>query len=181
MLANAYKPKLANHQVVAPGVTKTQKDSVTEYSINAAKLGERISTIDGNIRIEATSAGIVINGATVRFIVPNATYAKLSVGNVGVRGMGPFDLTFAADKITGTVYGATRTIATTWPAQIVRPMYHLDGNRWYAGWADDHAISKGTATPQYAFAFGVTAGKHTVEVSEWTYPTLPPSPARRGL
>ena len=84
--------------------------------------------------------------------------------------MGPYDLTFAADKITGTVSGPTRTIVTTWPAQIVRPMLRLDGQRWFAGWADDHAISKGTPTPQFAFAFGVTAGTHTVEVSEWTYP-----------
>jgi hypothetical protein len=98
-----------------------------------------------------------------------------------VRGVGPFDLTFTSDKITGTVDGPIRTLVTTWPENIRRPMFHMDGNRWYAGWADDHSIVKGTPAPQFGIAFGVTAGKHTVEVSEWTYPALPPVPTRRNL
>ena len=177
----AYTPKLAHDQPVAPGVKKARKDGVTAYRIVAATPAARVLAADGNVRIEASNAAIVIDGHTVRFIVPDASYAKMSVGNVGVRGMGPFDLTFTADHITGSVDGPERTIATTWPDKIVRPMFHLDGNRWYAGWADDHSISKGTTTPQYAFAFGVTAGKHTVDVSEWTYPALPPAVERKGL
>ena len=133
------------------------------------------------MRIDAGNAAIVVDGKTARFIVPEASYAKLSAGNVGVRGVGPFDLTLSADRIAGTVDGATRTIVTTWPAEIVRPMYRMDGARWFAGWADDHSIVKGTATPQFGFAFGVTAGKHTVEATEWTYPELPPAPPRRRL
>ena len=95
-----------------------------------------------------------------------------------MRGGGPFDLTFAKDQITGTVAGATRSLVCTWPAAITRPMYHMDGVRWYAGFADDHSISKGTPTPQLALAFGVTAGKHQVEITEWQYPELPPAPAQ---
>ena len=126
-------------------------------------------------------ARVIAEGGTVRFVAPDPVYVKLTAGNVGVRGVGPFDLTFTADKITGTVEGPTRTIVTTFPAGIVRPMYRMDGNRWYAGWADDHSIVKGTANPQFGLAFGVTAGKHAVEVSEWKWPELPPVPARAIL
>jgi len=112
----------------------------------------------------------------VRLVALDRTYCRLAVGNVAVRGVGPFDLTFTKEKITGTVEGATRSLVCTWPEAITRPMYHMDGVRWYAGFADDHSISKGTITPQMALAFGVTDGKHQVEISEWMYPELPPSP-----
>lgn len=124
---------------------------------------------------------IVKEGEAVRFVAPDAVYVKLTEGNVGVRGVGPFDLTFTADRIVGTVDGATRTLAVTIPEGIVRPMYRMDGQRWYAGWADDHAIYRGTATPQFGLAFGVTAGQHAVEVSQWTDPELPSSPPRAEI
>jgi hypothetical protein len=54
----------------------------------------------------------------------------------------------------------------------------MDGQRWYAGFADDHSFTKGLPTPQLGIAFGVTAGPHAVEISEWTYPALPLAPAR---
>ncbi len=124
---------------------------------------------------------VVRDGDTVRFVSPAPVYVKLTSGNVAVRGVGPFDLTFTANGIRGTVAGKTRTIVTTWPAGIVRPMFQMDGKRWYAGWADDHSIAKDTPTPQFAFAFGVTAGEHTVAVSEWVYPDLPAAVARRRV
>ncbi|MEI6518818.1 MAG: hypothetical protein WCO98_02055 [bacterium] len=174
----AIVPQLTGHQDVAPGVKKVQKDNSFEYIVDAGKSISNVVASDGNVKIDAGKALIYSDGKSVRFIVPDAVYAKMSIGNVGVRGVGPFDLTFAADKITGKVEGKTRTIATTWPEKITRPMYHMDGDRWFAGWADDHSITKGTATPQFGFAFGVTDGSHTVDVSEWTYPELPTAPAQ---
>jgi hypothetical protein len=152
-----------------------------EYIIDAGKSISNAAATDGNVKINAGKAQILTDGKTVRFIVADANYAKISVGNIAVRGTGPFDLTFATDKITGVVEGKTRTIAVTWPEKIIRPMYKMDGNRWFAGWADDHSIAKGAATPQFGIAFGVTAGKHTVEVSEWTYPQLPSVPMQAAV
>jgi len=79
------------------------------------------------------------------------------------------------------VAGRARTLVTTWPADITRPAFHMDGARYFAGWADDHCIAKGTPTPQFAVAFGVTDGSHEVEVAEWQYPPLPPAPPRQAL
>ncbi|OPZ31274.1 MAG: hypothetical protein BWZ02_00298 [Lentisphaerae bacterium ADurb.BinA184] len=168
---------------VAPGVRLSEADGKVLCHVDAAPAGGRVvGTFGKGIGVDAQGrAFITADGRTVRFIVVEPVYAKLSVGNVGVRGCGPFDLTFAADKISGTVEGVTRTIATTFPAQIVRPMYHLDGHRWYAGWADDHSIVKGTPTPQFGLAFGVTDGKHTVEICEWAHPALPATPARARI
>jgi len=124
---------------------------------------------------------IYARAGMVRFLAPTREYVCLAKGNIGVRGMGPFDLIFTDTGITGTVDGDTRTLVTTWPAKVVRPMFHMDGTRYYAGWADDHAIVKDTPTPQFALAFGVTAGKHKVEIAEWTYPEPPTPPARASL
>ena len=121
---------------------------------------------------------IIAEGDTVRFIAPAPVYVKLTHGNVGVRGVGPFDLTFTPAGITGKVDGDIRTIVTTWPDQIIRPMYHMDGVRWYAGFADEHSIIKGTTAPQFSLAIGVSAGSHTVKISEWEWPEMPPAPAR---
>jgi len=63
----------------------------------------------------------------------------------------------------------------------VRPMYHVDGQFWYAGIADDSSPYRGRTDPQFNLALGVTAGKHAVEVSEWTWPQLPPSVSRLGI
>jgi hypothetical protein len=79
------------------------------------------------------------------------------------------------------VDGRLRSIVTTWPAGITRPMYHVDGVRWCMGWADDHSIAKGTAAPQFAMAFAVPDGPHRIEVSEAAYVDLPPVPARREI
>jgi hypothetical protein len=128
-----------------------------------------------------TEPQVVTDGDKVRFTAPDGVYANLSHGNVGVRGVGPFDLTFTPDGITGTVDGGIRTIVCTWPEKIVRPGYWQDGVRWYAGFGDEPSITKGTATPQFSIAMGVSAGKHEVKIAEWTWPALPPVPARTSL
>lgn len=165
--------KVGHRGTVLSGVAPFEKT----FPAGALQAGETVLTPP----LSADVARVIEAEGSLRFIAPHATYVKLTSGNVGVRGQGPFDLTFTADRIRGTVTGETRTIVTTWPAKIVRPMFHMDGQRWLAGWADDHSIAKGTAAPQFAFAFGVTAGEHTVEVSEWVYPDLPAALPRRRI
>ncbi|MHB9133893.1 MAG: hypothetical protein ACYDBB_22735 [Armatimonadota bacterium] len=135
----------------------------------------------GNMRIEGRRASIYPGNGSVRFYAPERSYVNMSVGSLGVRGMGPFDLTITDTAITGKVDGDTRTLVVTYPPKLVRPMFLLDGQRWYAGFADDHAFRTGLPTPQFGLAFGVTGGRHTVEIREWTYPALPPAPARARL
>ena len=129
----------------------------------------------------AAEPSVIAEGDTVRFIAPAPVYVKLTHGNVGVRGIGPFDLTFTPDGITGKVDGDIRTLVTTWPDKIIRPMYRMDGVRWYAGFADEHSIIKGTPAPQFSLAIGVSAGSHTVKISEWEWPEMPPAPVRSVL
>jgi hypothetical protein len=70
-----------------------------------------------------------------------------------------------------------RTLVTTWPERITRPMYRMDGVRWYAGFADEHSIYTGATAPQFGLAMGVAAGPHTVKISEWEWPAMPTAPA----
>ncbi len=129
-------------------------------------------------RASRPAPGVEADGDTVRFHNPGPEYVILTHGNVAVRGCGPFDLTFTPTAVTGTTDGQTRALVVTWPEQITRPMCHMDGIRYYAGWADDHSIARGTDAPQLALAFGVTGGKHRVDIREWTYPAPPPTPPR---
>ncbi len=131
--------------------------------------------------IEAGAPAVTADSNSVRFVVADRHYVELTHGAVGVRGVGPFDLTFTPEGITGKVDGDIRTIVTTWPEKITRPMYRMDGVRWYAGFADEHSIYKGTKTPQFGIAFGVSAGKHEVKISEWEWAGMPPVPARLAL
>lgn len=176
--AISYKPALRGHQRLHDGIRKAAAKADTEYLIDSTT---PVTTIDGNVCIEAQHGAIRISPRGIRFICTDHGYARLTVGNVGVRGVGPFDLTFTDTSITGKVDGDTRTLVTTWPNAVVRPMYQMDGVRYYAGWADDHCIVKGTPTPQFAIGFGITNGPHTVTIGEWTYPILPPSPRRATL
>jgi hypothetical protein len=57
----------------------------------------------------------------------------------------------------------------------------MDGERWCAGFADEHSLYKGTTTPQFAVAFGVSAGPHEVKIAEWEWPAMPPVPRRAEL
>ena len=169
----------AEAKQLAPGVSERRRPFRVEYAIDSPT---PVTFRNERVTVEARKASIVLQQrAGIRFIAPEATYVKLTVGNVGVRGAGPFDLLFSGSRITGKVEGRMRSIVTTWPEGIVRPMYHMDGVRYYAGWADDHSISKGTRTPQFAIGFGVTDGPHTIEIAEWTYPPLPPVPERKSL
>jgi len=164
---------------LAPGVTRPHMIDQTDYTIDSPT---PVLFRDARISVEARKARIqIVPRGGIRFIVPEASYAKLTVGNIGVRGVGPFDLRFRHDRVTGKVDGRMRAIVTTWPESIVRPMYHMDGVRYCAGWADDHSISKGTKTPQFAVAFGVSDGPHEVEIAEWEYPELPPVPERKQV
>ena len=131
--------------------------------------------------IDAQLPAITVESKQIRFVVAEHKYVELTHGAVGVRGVGPFDLTFTPDGINGKVDGDIRTIVTTWPDNITRPMYRMDGVRWYAGFADEHSITKGTTTPQFSLALGVSAGAHEIKVSEWEWPALPPAPTRATL
>ena len=174
---------LAAGQPVADGVTKATTDApdgktIVQYVVDAPAA---ITAADGDVRLHARKAMIEVAAGSIRFVVPERAYAQLSSGNVGIRGMGPFDLTFTPAGITGRVDGDVRTLVTTWPEQITRPGYAMDGVRWHAGFSDEHSIVKGTKTPQFGIAFGVSAGKHDVKVAEWEWPAMPPAPPRQSL
>lgn len=164
---------------VAPGLRKQVDGELTRYRVQADKL---VQAKVGNVQVEAGNAVIDVTANSVRFVVPDRQYVRLSVAGTGIRGVGPFDLTFTATGITGTADGALRTLVTTWPEKITRPMYRQDGRQWYAGWSDDPCISKTPDRPQFAIAFGVQDGPHAVEISEWQYPAIPPvPPTAKGL
>lgn len=169
----------ARAEQLAPGVKRIVTGGDQQYFV--VDSAAPVSFAEGDVRLEVGRAQIERSTGKVRFIVPDASYARLSVGNVGVRGLGPFDLTFTRTGISGKVEGRARSLVCTWPDGVVRPMFHMDGQRWYAGWADDHSISKGTKAPQFALAFGVTDGAHTVEIGEWMYPELPVAPLRTAV
>ena len=165
---------------VAPGLRKQVAGELTRYTVQAERL---VQAKTDAVQVEACNAVIEVTAQSIRFIVPDRQYARLSVAGVGIRGCGPFDLTFTPTNITGTVEGSLRTLVSTWPEKITRPMFHLDGRLWCAGWADDPCISKTPDRPQFAIAFGVFAGSHKVEIGEWQFQALPPvpPPARVGF
>jgi hypothetical protein len=177
--AIGYRPRMAGSVLsvaAAPGVTKTKQAGATIYEVAA---GQPVHAADGDVRLFADRATVEVKPGSVRMVVPGRSYAELSVGTVGVRGVGPFDLTLTDNDVTGTVDGDTRTLVLSKPKGIVRPMYHVDGVRWYAGFPDDDAPYREATSPQYSLALGVTGGAHQVSIAEWTYPALPPTPQRR--
>jgi hypothetical protein len=144
--------------------------------------GQKAETIPAPQRsVGKAEQAVTVNGDKIRFAEPGKKYVELTHGNVGVRGVGPFDLTFTPDGITGEVDGDIRTIVTTWPEKIIRPGFRMDGVRWYAGFSDEHSFVKGTSSPQFAIAMGLSAGHHTVKISEWEWPALPEAPVRTEL
>jgi hypothetical protein len=175
----AEPPLRDGEEEVAPGVrTLVQGGHVQRLRIRSDRT---VTHAAGAIRAQGRNAVIEMTKAGVRFLVPDSSYAELSVGNRGIRGVGPFDLTFAEGGMEGTVRGVTRSFACTWPTGLTRPMFTMDGQRYNMGWADDHSVGKGETTPEFSVGFGVTAGEHRVRISEWTYPALPPQPERRIL
>lgn len=165
-------------QAGAVRVPKTGKPELV--LLRGSKLSFKGKSVNGLAAsmIQSNDPQVVAEGGKVRFVAPAPVYVNLAHGNVAVRGFGPFDLTFTPEGITGTVDGAVRTLVVTWPEKIVRPGYWMDGVRWCAGFADEHSIYKGTATPQFGIAFGVSAGKHAVKLAEWEWPAMPTPPAR---
>jgi hypothetical protein len=166
------------------GYVRYRATDVSGTAPQSVVLENRHARGEMSVPVEAPAAtGTVAeapNGGT-RFTAPAGVYVRLTQGSRGVRGVGPFDLVFRDDGIAGSVSGPTRSLVVTWPDAITRPMYRMDGRRYCAGWADDHSIGKSQTTPQFALAFGVTDGEHAIEISEWTYPELPPEPARRRI
>ena len=185
------------------GAVRVGKDGKTTLVLSSGpgKVGYKGSVIESPVPFEKTVSGgkttesiptpawaieeqlppVTVESNRVRFVVAEHKYVELTHGVIGVRGVGPFDLTFTPDGITGKVDGDIRTLVTTWPEKITRPMYRMDGVRWYAGFADEHSLVKDQPMPQFALAFGVSAGAHTVKISEWDWPALPPTPARQTL
>lgn len=180
-------PKTAIQMPVAAPEEKEITSGVSKSTLMNGILRYRLQSTDpvvfkdSTVRLEGRSAVIEISKGKVRFVANHTGYVKLSVGNKGIRGHGPFDLTFSDTNIGGKVDGKKRSLVCTWPDGIVRPMFHLDGIRYYAGWADDHSIGKGSDTPQFSIGFGVTEGEHSVTFTEWTYPELPPQPEQRSI
>jgi len=162
----------------ANGITKILGKDMTTYEVES---DHPVSATLDNVHIEGRRAQVTITPTGIRFLAPEATYVKLTVGVVGIRGFGPFDLTFTPAGITGTVNGDMRTLVITRPEKIIRPMFHLDGVRWYASYADDTASYRGRTDPQFSMAFAVTEGRHTIAIAEWESPILPPPPALTAL
>jgi hypothetical protein len=164
-------PELSSALEVAPGVqTVVRADGQRQYRL----LGPDYHRYqEGGVTLEGESAWVVASRDSVRLVCDQASFVRLSVGPVGIRGVGPFDLTFTKTGVTGSVGGRQRSLAITWPDGLTRPMFRLDGTRYYAGWSDDHSIGKGQTTPQFSIGFGVTDGRHTVDLSEATFPDLP--------
>ena len=86
----AYQPRLRHHQDVTPGIKKATEGAVTEYLVDSPV---PVSASDGAVVLEARKAALVVGPEAVRLIAPEGTYVQLACGTVGVRGIGPFDLT----------------------------------------------------------------------------------------
>jgi hypothetical protein len=193
-------PALPDPEQLVPGVSRASDGVVTEYRFEAGDAAPVRFERDG-VRILARQGTIRIAPDGIRFVVTDGTYAELSAGMAGIRGLGPFDLVFTDDAVTGVVDGRARTLVCTRPKNLVRPMYRMDGIHWFAGHADvgppvtgdpiqdnlrgEHGNAPlprvAASVPSFAIAFGVDAGRRTVSVQEWQWPELPSQPERARL
>jgi hypothetical protein len=123
----------------------------------------------------------ILEGGRIRFSTPDAMLVEMTGGPIGVRGMGPFDLTYAPGGWSGTVDGTRRTLVMSSPDQLTRPMLLLDGQVWASGIPDEPSPWRGRNEPQFGFAAGVESGKQDFKAVEWRWPPLPPIPARAAL
>ncbi len=163
------------HGEIAPSLHKADNGKgAAEYIIHGFT---PIRYAADNALLEGRSARVIITKDQTRFIAPEATYVKLVVGDKGIRGFGPFDITISDTELTGTVEGKTRTLVASRPRGIRRPSYYVDGVRWHAGFEEEW----NRPVAQMNLAFGFTAGKHAVKVVEWASPSLPPAPAAAGV
>ncbi len=171
----ASAPALVGHSELAPGIRKAVRDDATEYLVTG---DAPVQHADGNVSLNARRARVFIAKDATRIVVADSTYACITAGSVAVRGCGPFDLTFTASNVTGSVEGETRTLVTSLPPQLTKAMYRLDGLRHLSGIPDTAPDQDIRPKPRFAHALGVTAGRHTLEVCEWTNPGVPPEPPR---
>ncbi len=172
----ACAPTLKGHQAVSPAVRKATQGDQTEYVVSSPV---PVTFSEGDVKLEARQAVVSRGLASVRFAVPESVYAQLVVGKTAIRGVGPFDLTVTATNVTGTVAGRMRTLVISKPEGIIRPMYLMDKVRWYAGYPDDPAPYRGRSDAQFSLAFGVTEGRHAIEVREWESPEMTPPVLRK--
>ena len=63
----------------------------------------------------------ILDNGKIRYSTPEATYVELTCGPLGLRGMGPFDLTYAPDGWCGSVDGTRRTLVMSCPEKLLRP------------------------------------------------------------
>ena len=168
---------------LAPGVTKrrpVKKVGSVVYTVDADR---PLTYADETVSIAARRALVEVMPADngIRFVAPDGEYVRLVCHGHGVRGLGPFDLTFTKTRIMGEVEGGKRTLVTTLPPAIRRPAYWQNGVRFHAGWADPGRQTGDPAAAAFALAFAVTEGRHEIRVEEWTYPSPPGAPPRRAL
>ena len=174
----AVAPALTGHGELTPGIRKAVVGDATEYLVAS---DAPVRHVDGNVSVSARRARLLLGKNATRVVVADSTYACITAGSVAVRGYGPFDLTFTASNVTGVVEGATRTLVTSLPPQITKAMYLLDGQRHLSGIPDTAPGQDVGQKPHFAHALGVTAGRHALEVREWTNPGVPPKPPRVNL
>jgi hypothetical protein len=134
-----------------------------------------------DIDIRGRSALVIVSPRSVRVRVAQRQFLQLRVAGIAVRGMGPFDFVFNDESVRGRCDGETRTLVVSKPPSVVRPGYRMDGLRWMPGFPDETSDWEGAPEVQFSVAFGVTAGPHTVEVAEWSFPRVPGKPVRRAL
>jgi hypothetical protein len=182
------------------GVLRHWKDGKTTFALfgGPGRLSYKGRTLASDVPAEKTlDSGQALEGPEVdlaraqptvrrtaegtRITLGTRRLVQVRVGPHAIRGLGPFDLTFSDDAITGTVEGDTRTLVTSIPANVVRPMYLLDGRRWMSGMPDEPSPWQAGKETQFAHAIGVPAGKHTIEIREWEWPAQAPRPRRRTL
>ena len=167
----AWTPQLAGHQVVAPGVSKWQHDDITEYMVVAAAPAcagdgrRRRCPHRGQPRPRSSPTARPYASPGV----PEATVEQSQAWAMSGRARGGAfrpDLRGRQDYRNPSWARRGRSSA---PGRTEDRAAHVPPGRaagWFAGWADDHAISKGTPAPQFAFALALLAGRHEVEVSE---------------
>ena len=159
-------------EVLKPGQAGTEHIATEAFS-HYTKENVTITAGRGAVRI--------LEGGAVRFSAPDATLIEMTCGTIGIRGMGPFDLTYNPTGWSGMVDGTRRTLVMSFPEKLIRPMLLLDGQVWASGIPDEPTPWRGRNEPQFGFAAGVESGKQAFKVVEWQWPALPPVPARASL
>jgi hypothetical protein len=176
----SYEPALGGHEPLGKDAAVRKASDGTRAEHLVGDTGGSTVT-DGDAEIRGAGLGILREGDRVRVVATRRRFVQVRVGDHAVRGMGPFDLTLTHDRVTGTVAGAARTLVTSLPKNLRRPMYRLDGRRWMSGFPDEPSAWKAAKKTPFAHAIGVPGGRHEIEVAEWEWPEQAPVPERRRL